>query len=88
MKRAEIIDTARGHITIDRTAQHGRPENSFQRIAELWSTYLDVKIEPHEVAAMMVLLKIARFAKNPTHLDNSVDAVGYAAIMGELATEG
>ena len=35
----------------------------------------------------MVLFKVARFAHNPIGLDNSIDAAGYAAIMGELATK-
>ena len=44
-------------------------------------------IYPHDIAAMMVLFKVARFAHNPIGLDNSIDAAGYAAIMGELATK-
>ncbi len=88
MKRTEVIDTARDYITKDRAATHGNAENSFALMAQMWSAYLGVKVEAHDVAALMVIFKIARFRSNPTYEDNSIDAVGYSALMGELATDG
>jgi hypothetical protein len=35
----------------------------------------------------MTLLKIARIASNPRHADNWVDACGYMACGGEVATK-
>jgi hypothetical protein len=35
---------------------------------------------------MMVLLKAARAKSNPQHVDNYVDAAGYAACAAECAT--
>lgn len=84
MKRAEILKLAEQYTTQDRAATHGNAEDIFGDIAGLWSIYLGQPLLAHDVAALFVLFKVARFKSNPNHLDNSVDAAGYAAIMGEL----
>ena len=84
MNRTEILQKANEYITRDRQATHGEAENSFADIASLWSAYLHKEINPRDVAMMMVMLKIVRYKKNPTHLDNAIDLCGYAAIAGEL----
>lgn len=68
---------------------HGRPEDSFGDIADLWTAYLDIgrEITPVDVAQMMILLKIGRAKENPKHQDNWVDMAGYAACAGEIAAE-
>ena len=86
MTRKECLDAAAKCVLQDRQNQYGRPEDCFQLIAELWGSYLRRCISAHDVAAMMALLKIARFRHNPGHLDNAVDLAGYAACMAETAT--
>lgn len=86
MRRAEILQTALQCITVDRAATHGEAENSFGLIAAYWSAHLDHDVRPHDVAAMMVLFKLARMRGNPAHIDNAIDAAGYAALAGEIAT--
>jgi hypothetical protein len=66
---------------------HGSPEESFGNISELWSAYLDYDVTPHDVAAMMVLFKIARLKSFPTHLDSWMDAAGYAAFGPQLTKD-
>lgn len=44
----------------DRNNQYGEPEDSFEYIAKLWSSYLEDDIGKEDVAIMMMLLKIAR----------------------------
>ena len=85
MNRTDIRDAARACVTVDRAATHGAPEDSFARIAELWSAYAQHHFAPHDVTAMLILLKVARIAANPGHLDNWIDAAGYAACGGDLA---
>ena len=65
-----------------RMDEYGKPENSFPRIAALWSAYLDgeVTLTERDVAAMMVLLKVARGTRKR---DNWVDVAGYAAIAAD-----
>ena len=60
MTRKELLDAAAGCVLHDRANQYGDVEDNFGRIAELWTKYLGVQLAPHDVAAMMVLLKIAR----------------------------
>ena len=86
MTRKECLDEAAKCVLQDRQNQYGRPEDCFQLIAELWGSYLRRCISAHDVAAMMALLKIARFRHNPGHLDNAVDLAGYAACMAETAS--
>jgi len=86
MNRTEILDAARQAITVDRAATHGEAENTFGLIAAYWSAHLDTEVSPGDVAQLMVLFKVARMKANPGHADNYVDAVGYAAIAGELAS--
>lgn len=93
MTRSEILDTAKKCVCGDRDEQYGSPENSFRMIADLWVPYLKEKcvsrgaivdIEPEDVAAMMVLFKMARVATGHNKEDNWCDAAGYAACGGEL----
>ena len=85
MNRTETLDAARQAITVDRAATHGDAENTFGLIAAYWSAHLDCEVTAGDVAIMMTLFKTARMKANPGHADNYVDAVGYAAIAGELA---
>jgi hypothetical protein len=79
----EILDKARRTV-YDRPDTHGEPEDSFQTIAEMWCGYLrgqgvpDPNIRPHDVANMMVLLKVARNSEGHYHEDNYTDIAGYA----------
>ncbi len=36
-------------------------------------------IEPHDVAVLVLLLKVARLINSPEHMDNWTDIAGYAA---------
>lgn len=87
--RAKVLDIAKGYITEDRAADHGDMEDNFIRIAALWNAHLGLIdfIKPHDVPVLMTLLKIARIGSNPKHMDNWVDACGYMACGGELASK-
>lgn len=89
VNRAQTLDTAKAYVSTDRQADHGRPEDTFARIAGLWNAYLGewADLQPHDAAAMMVLLKTARIRANPQHTDNWVDIAGYAACGAELSEE-
>jgi len=38
--RGSILDTAKQYVTKDRASEHGDMEDNFQRISDLWTTYL------------------------------------------------
>ena len=69
----------------ERQDSYGPVKMNLQRIADLWTAYLDcgVKLSPEAVAWMMVLLKMARSRADGYHEDNYIDAAAYSAIAGE-----
>ena len=86
MNRSEILDTAKGYVTQDRAATHGDAEQTFGRIAAVWSARLGVGITQAQVCILLADLKSCRAWGNPQHADNWVDLAGYAACGGEIAT--
>lgn len=85
MTRAECLDLARLCVLQDRQNLYGPPEDGFGATAKMWSAYTGTAIAPCDVAAMMVLLKVARLAANPQHADSWIDICGYSACGAELA---
>ena len=85
--RKRVLREAEKCVCGYREQDYGTPEDSFQKIAALWTAYLNyaVKIDAEDVAAMMALLKIARISENQQHMDSWVDLAGYAACGGEIA---
>lgn len=83
--RRQLLEEAADIVDGDRNKTYGKPENSYGVIAKFWSIYLDKSLEPHDVAAMMVLMKLARIkGSNGTHKDSWVDIAGYAACGYEV----
>jgi len=85
--RTSILNQAEQYVTKDRAADHGDMEDNFREIAELWTQYTGHTLRSTDVAVMMTLLKIARLKSNPDNADNWIDACGYMACGGELATQ-
>ena len=82
--RSYILATADEIVNGVRNESYGNPEDNFSRIANFWSTYLKTDITAHDVAIMMILLKIARTSTGDGSMDNYVDIAGYAACAGEI----
>lgn len=92
MNRKEILEAASKAVHAqDAEHDYGKPENNFETIADLWSTYLEaaygedtiVCLSSRDVAAMMILLKVARVATSEK-ADHWIDIAGYAACGGEI----
>lgn len=90
LTREDILNGAKDCVCRSREAEYSSPENSFTAIANLWTSYLDaafpdekVLLTCKDVAAMMVLFKMARVATGRGKADNWIDAAGYAACGGE-----
>lgn len=77
--RRELLEETIHTISRDRNASYGDPDQDFARTANLWSEYLGHEIKPHDVAVMMILLKVSRLSWNPDHKDSWLDIAGYAA---------
>lgn len=81
--KEELINKAVGIITTDRANDYGEAEDTFVIIADMWSSYLCTNVKPEDVAAMMILMKVARMTHGYKE-DNWVDIIGYAALGGEI----
>lgn len=92
-KRQRILKTASDLISRERQTDYGPPTESFATIAKMWDAYLVSRskengmvpiLKPHDVACMMILLKIVRTGLSPTKDDNWIDIAGYAGLGAEV----
>lgn len=86
--RESAIESIRSKVCGERLKEYGSVESNFGRIAALWNVWLkkkNVELGPEDVAAMMILMKVARLIENPFHLDSAIDAGGYAVCLSVLA---
>ena len=81
--RASVLNEANKIVNGERANTYGGPENSFNTIASLWSSYHNCPFTATDVAIMLALLKIARLKTSPAHRDSWVDLAGYAACGAE-----
>ena len=87
MDKTEILKRASDIVNGERQTMYGKPESNLGFIAALWTVYLDHLVTSEDVALMMALFKIARCKTGVGTEDSFVDACGYLAIGGEIATE-
>lgn len=85
MNRKEILDEANRLTHGDREKNYGSALTNHQRIASLWSTFLQTEVTPAQVAICMGLVKVARLIETPDHTDSFIDLAAYAAISGEIS---
>lgn len=83
-QRELMLDEAATLVSHDRNDDYGDPGDNFSDIAQMWSAYKGIRFSAHDVAAMMVLIKIARIRSSPGKDDNWVDIAGYAAVGYEV----
>ena len=87
MTRESILNRAMECVCGEREQDYGSPEDSFGKIAELWSVHLGTEITAEDVAVMMALLKLARIGTGVATDDSWVDVAGYAACGGEISSQ-
>ena len=88
-KHGKILQMAFEIVNGARQNSYGKPEDSFQRIADKWNDYLKLennnsRITPYEVAYMMALMKLARIEGGNYVQDSFIDACGYLAIASDM----
>ena len=59
-RSSELLKKASELVNGDRQVDYGDKLINHVNIANLWSAYTNFQINPHDVAVMMCLLKIAR----------------------------
>jgi hypothetical protein len=85
MKANDYLTEARAIIQ-DRGLDYGHPSDNMSRTASLWAAYLEMPVEPHQVAMCLALVKIAR-SMETGKVDNYIDGAAYMAISGQLKIE-
>jgi len=90
----KCLDEAKNIICGERQDTYGKPEDSFQIIAEYWSTYLQHEynsdhhhLRAKDVAHMMILFKMARVQGQRPSRDNYVDIAGYVSIAADRLSD-
>ena len=84
MKSNQVLNQASVLVQGQREKDYGDKTENHNNIAKLWSAYLDIKIDAHDVALMMVLLKMARTKLGEVSKDTYIDMSAYSAIAGEI----
>ena len=85
MNARDYLNEARATIQ-DRGMDYGHPTDNMSRTASLWAAYLEMPVEPHQVAMCLALVKIAR-SMETAKPDTYIDLAAYVAIAGQLHTE-
>jgi len=89
--RAALLDEAKALITGDRNNQYGPPTQDFKRAADAMTAmgYRSARgrIQPHDVAILVTLVKISRLQWMPEKRDSWADIAGYAGCGWECVTE-
>lgn len=90
--RASALDEAKQLITGDRNNQYGPPTQDFQRSADALNAYgyrgPDGRpLQAHDIAIMVMSVKLSRLMWTPEKRDHWVDIAGYAGCGYECAVE-
>lgn len=96
--RSKLLTDAANIIDGDRNIQYGDPIDDFSMTAVLWEAYIrrimqtrntpdEVYLDPHDVAVMMMLVKVSRLAQTPEKHDHWLDIAGYAGCGWECVEQ-
>ena len=86
--REIVLNSAKELVMGDRNKDYSDPNPNFEQTAELWSAYTGTAFSKHDVAVMMILVKVARLSTSPHKLDSWMDIAGYAACGAEVSPGG
>lgn len=95
--RVELLTEASHIINGDRNVDYGEPIDDFSVTARMWEAYLRrimvtrgteiLYLDPHDVAVMMVLVKISRLTESPHKKDHWADIAGYTGCGWECVEQ-
>lgn len=88
--RASALDEAKALITGDRNNTYGAPTQDFSRAAGVLNSLGyrandGREIKPHDIAIMVMAVKMSRLVWTPAKRDSWVDIAGYAGCGYECA---
>ena len=73
----------------DRQSDYGHPRDNFSAMADLFNDYIrmrgfTVSLDGADVAQLLLLMKVARFATGSRKRDTVVDQAGYAEVTARV----
>jgi hypothetical protein len=83
----KILQDSIDLISGERQEQHGDPKTCHDEIAKAWTWWTGFKIDAHDVAMMMMLLKAARVKTGGYNRDCYTDGAAYFSLGGQMRTE-
>lgn len=91
--RKDLLSKADAAVNGERNVDYGDPTHDFERQAVMVQAYLEgivetrgeLRIEPHDMAAIMTIIKVARLITSPGKQDHWLDIAGYAACGWDCA---
>jgi hypothetical protein len=84
-ERGRVPTEAAALIEGDRCHEYGDPFEMHKRAADIYNAYAGSSITAHDMAMILLSVKMARLAHMPLHRDSYVDICGYAGIGYEIA---
>jgi len=82
-KKTDLLKTAKNLVKGARRDEYGPIQESFERVATVWSGLLGHTVTAQQVALMMIGFKLCREV-NKHKEDNLVDVVGYVLCLEEV----
>ena len=84
MSAVEQFDAAVSSVTQDRGKIYGHPADDFARVDRMAEGIKDCHDPRVRHALYMILVKVARLAQTPNHVDSMIDIAGYARTIAMI----
>jgi hypothetical protein len=83
MNYSELMTEA-ATIYNDRHTTYGDMQTIMERISQISSMISGIHLTPHDIALVLLSVKLARMGSNRTNKENYVDGINYFAFAGAL----
>lgn len=81
--KPSVLREADAIINGARRKSYGNADESFRKVAAMWSAIVGEEITARQVCLCMIALKVCRESHRPSR-DNAVDICGYAGLLEQL----
>jgi len=87
MNYSELMTEA-AQIFNDRHATYGDMQTVMERVSQIASMISGIHLTPHDIALVLLSVKLARMGSNRANKENYVDGINYFAFAGALVDSG
>ena len=86
MKHVDLIAEAI-RLLKPRGDVYGTVRENHERIARIANEITGKALLAHDIAMVLVAVKLSRIAQSPDHVDSYIDAINYLSFAGEFASD-